>query len=423
MSEAILIDDVPGAPLTLPLPGASWTRLGRSTLICGGDRNIIDLARWTGDAGVIARRVEDVSPQRLRLIVQQGRLFQREFPEVRVIVDKGRFLVVDLPAQLEDHITKSPSTCFSIRPLPLNASVFEASVRGVAAREPVPVVHALVNRVTEESCRARVEKLASFRTRHSFSADYRAAAEWAQGVLVDLGFTVWQETVVVGSKTTLNVIAERSGHGVEGRRTVMATAHLDSVNLEGSPNSPAPGADDNASGSAGVLEMAEALRDHRSEHDLRLVLFGGEEQGLHGSRNYVNALDSGARDRVAAVINMDMIGRRNTPEPTVLLEGAELSQSLINTLTEAASTYTPLQVQTSLNPFNSDHVPFIDAGIPAVLTIEGTDSANNDIHTGSDVVATLDFSLMTKILRMNVAACAMQLEVQEPAPSNAILLQ
>jgi Zn-dependent M28 family amino/carboxypeptidase len=204
---------------------------------------------------------------------------------------------------------------------------------------------------------------------------------------------------------------------------VMATAHLDSVNLEGSPNSPAPGADDNASGSAAVLEMAEALRDHRSEHDLRLVLFGGEEQGLHGSRNYVNALDSGARDRIAAVINMDMIGRRNTPEPTVLLEGAELSQSLINTLTEAASTYTPLQVQTSLNAFNSDHVPFIDAGIPALLTIEGTDSANNDIHTGSDVVATLDFSLMTKILRMNVAACAMQLEVQEPAPSNAILLQ
>jgi Zn-dependent M28 family amino/carboxypeptidase len=142
------------------------------------------------------------------------------------------------------------------------------------------------------------------------------------------------------------------------------------------------------------------------------VLFGGEEQGLHGSLHYVDALDAAARGRIAAVINMDMIARRNTPESAVLLEGAALSQSLINALAEAAATYTPLQVQTSLNPFNSDHVPFIDAGIPAVLTIEGTDSANNDVHTENDVVATLDFALMTQILRMNVAICATQLEVE-----------
>ena len=68
------------------------------------------------------------------------------------------------------------------------------------------------------------------------------------------------------------------------------SAHLDSINLKGNATSPAPGADDDGSGSAGVLEIARALKDFKSRHDLRLVLFGGEEQGLFGSKHYVAAL-------------------------------------------------------------------------------------------------------------------------------------
>src|SRR5207248_1377181 len=83
-----------------------------------------------------------------------------------------------------------------------------------------------------------------------------------------------------------------------------------------------------------------------------------------------------------AVVQMDMIGSLNAPTPTVLLEGAALSQAVIDGLRAAAATYTRLAVQVSLNPFNSDHVSFIRQGMPAVLTIEGTDDANHAIRTG-----------------------------------------
>jgi Zn-dependent M28 family amino/carboxypeptidase len=103
---------------------------------------------------------------------------------------------------------------------------------------------------------------------------------------------------------------------------------------------------------------------------------------------------------------MDMIGSRNSASPTVLLEGAAVSQAVIDGLAAAASTYTRLAVQTSLNPFNSDHVPFIRKGMPAVLTIEGTDDANKAIHSPRDTLDRINFDLALEILRMNAAFVA-----------------
>ena len=69
----------------------------------------------------------------------------------------------------------------------------------------------------------------------------------------------------------------------------------------------------------------------------------------------------------------------------------------------AAGEYTNLAVATSLEPYASDHVPFIDAEIPAVLTIEGDDRANTDVHSARDVRSTVDVAFMVEILRMNAA--------------------
>ena len=66
---------------------------------------------------------------------------------------------------------------------------------------------------------------------------------------------------------------------------------------------------------------------------------------------------------------------------------------MIDGLADAAATYTQLNVQTSLNPFNSDHVSFLDANVPAVLTIEGTDDANHNIHSANDTLAHINFDL------------------------------
>ncbi|MFB4326371.1 M28 family peptidase, partial [Priestia sp. BR_2] len=64
----------------------------------------------------------------------------------------------------------------------------------------------------------------------------------------------------------------------------------------------------------------------------------------------------------------------------------------------------------SLNPFASDHVPFIQANIPAVLTIEGKDEENHNEHTSNDTLDLINYELALDILKMNVAFIVSQLK-------------
>ncbi len=415
MSNVIVLKESSGASSTrrasLP-PGAFWAGFGDEILVCASNHASAEAA-GAEFAAESVREVgeETIDPEELFLVLQKGRLFQREHPNARVILDKGRFLVVHLPRDQREMVQVSEAPCYSIRSLPRNEAVFEIRPR-VAAKAPVAAVQALVDRIDIDRFRADVVALADRHTRHSFSSHYLDAAEMARARLADLGFSVGLQDVTVNSKRTLNVVAERNGALASGRGLVLVGAHLDSINHNGDASSRAPGADDNASGSAGALEIAQVLCDYRGSHDLRVVLFGGEEQGLHGSRQLVAGLSETDRGRLFTMINMDMISRRNAQASAVLIEGAPLSQAVIDNAVEAANTYTELEVETSLHPHDSDHVSFIDAGIPAVLTIEGSDGANGDVHTERDTVETLDFTLMHQILRMNVATCANALKLE-----------
>ena len=106
---------------------------------------------------------------------------------------------------------------------------------------------------------------------------------------------------------------------------------------------------------------------------------------------------------------MDMIGCLNQRPVSVLLEGATVSRRVIDGLAEAAAAYTGLVTETSLNAYASDHVPFIEASLPAVLTIEGADQANENEHTERDVIGTISYDIALEILRMNVAFVAAQI--------------
>jgi hypothetical protein len=110
---------------------------------------------------------------------------------------------------------------------------------------------------------------------------------------------------------------------------------------------------------------------------------------------------------------MDMIAVLNTNRPTVLLEGGDpVSKNMIAGLSSAAHTYTKLTVNTSLCPHDSDHVPFIDAAVRSVLTIEGNDDANHNIHSANDTLNHINHDLALEILRMNTAYVAGEIGVQ-----------
>ena len=372
--------------------------------------------RWSGLAkaargsgGALKALSHSTPRSRLHLVVQKGRLFQQEHPDVPVLLDKGRYLLVDLDPRKAKKWDPGHRPCFAIRPIPATGVVFETAARRAKRRAVLPWVQALVDRITRTPFETDLNQLVAFPTRLSTSSHYAASAKLARKQLKELGFLTRLQAITVNGHPSFNVIADKVGQGPKPRGVVIVGGHLDSINISGGPTAPAPGADDDGSGSAGVLTIARTFRDHASIHDLRLTLFGGEEQGLFGSQQYVASLSSGQRKRIRAVVHMDMIATLNTAQPTVLLEGAALSQTVINGLAEAAATYSQLNVQTSLHPFNSDHVSFLDANVPAVLTIEGTDDANHNIHSANDTLAHINFDLALEVLRMNVAFVAQAL--------------
>lgn len=104
------------------------------------------------------------------------------------------------------------------------------------------------------------------------------------------------------TKTTYNVLAD-TGSGNDGN-VVMVGAHLDSVGA-------GPGINDNGSGSAAILEVAEQMKKVKPANTVRFAWWSAEESGLVGSRFYVNSLSAAQRDDIALYLNFDMIGSPN----------------------------------------------------------------------------------------------------------------
>ena len=109
-------------------------------------------------------------------------------------------------------------------------------------------------------------------------------------------------TVAVVNVPQANVIAELEGRNDDN--VVVAGAHLDGAAVSSGTN-------DNGSGAAALLEVAENLGNHKPENTLRFAWWGGEEAGLLGSQAYVDDLSAAERDRIALYLNFDMVGSPN----------------------------------------------------------------------------------------------------------------
>ncbi len=150
-----------------------------------------------------------------------------------------------------------------------------------------------------------------------------------------------------GRRVTHNVIAETPEGDAE--RVVMAGGHLDSVRG-------GPGINDNGSGTATLIELAEAIGPDPPGARVRVAFWAAEELGLLGSRHYVQSLDRAERKRISAYINLDMVGSSNAV-PEFYADG---DPELGRVLQRAAGR--PLGTVGVGGA--SDHAPFEAAGMP-----------------------------------------------------------
>ncbi|MFN4081893.1 MAG: M28 family peptidase [Saprospiraceae bacterium] len=233
-----------------------------------------------------------------------------------------------------------------------------------------------------------------------------------------------------------NIIGDLPGVAA-AEQVVIIDAHYDTVN-----NS--PGADDNGSGVAGVMEAARILSRYPFQKTMRFIGFDFEESGLVGSTRYVNQGGIQSGESILGVFNFEMIGYYSeAPNSQSLPGGFSLlfpdaynqvaanqfrgdfltnvgnvnATSLANLLSASAAQYVPdLKVITVLAPGNSaiapdlrrsDHAPFWDAGYKALMLTDGANFRNPHYHTPSDLIDnTIDFGFMRRVVQATVVAAA-----------------
>ena len=207
--------------------------------------------------------------------------------------------------------------------------------------------------------------------REATSRRYARAADWVERRFTRLGYRVRRERVrvpagnswgvPVGAGTTVNLIAERPGFDA-GAKHVVIGAHLDTV-----PQ--APGAEDNASGVAVLLELARLAAAQPPNVPVRFLAFGAEEprgpgDSLHhfGSQQHVAALSPAEREAIAGMMSLDRVGVRadfvpvcrGGPDGTRLRTAVRRAGARADIATRACENRT------------SDHWSYEKAGVPAI---------------------------------------------------------
>ena len=208
-------------------------------------------------------------------------------------------------------------------------------------------------------------------------------------------------------KTTHNIIAVLPGKDKHLRHEyIVVGAHYDHLGLGGEKSGSRrpdtlgvhPGADDNASGDAVILELARHFKKTGSSRSLVFAFFGAEEQGLAGSKSFVEWMKHADERRInlpadlkgiVAMVNLDMLGRMR--DSSLSISGTGTSTEF-KTLTEQAAERTGLHITCTPDGYGpSDQASFVAADIPVLYLTTG---GHMEYHTPDDVPSTLNYDGM-----------------------------
>ena len=269
-------------------------------------------------------------------------------------------------------------------------------------------VSALVRRVSAARLRTRITKLSAFGTRWTYSANIAQVPVWVRDRFLEMGYPQndvrFQPFNVPGAGHQNNVLC---GPGAGHPGFVLVCAHYDS--LSETPAVKAPGADDNASGIAVLLETAKLLRTVRLRRGVLFAAFGGEEQGLFGSAACAEVA-SAEGWRIDVVLNLDMVAYQDPRRKKVVKveydqgnrnPGNDAAAKAFGLLmAQAAADYTRLTVEHT-DIWNSDYMPFEAKGYACIGVYEGGE--NPGYHKTIDTAAVLNMNHLAEVAKMVAA--------------------
>jgi hypothetical protein len=246
------------------------------------------------------------------------------------------------------------------------------------------------------------------------------------------GLMPYRQEYIHGDYRGHNFIGKLRGYGDE-TQTYVIGAHYDTVE-------DTPGADDNASGVAGMLTLMQLLGQYDFDRSINFVAFDLEEEGMVGSEEYVNWGGISDYERIAGFINLDMIGYYDArPNTQQLPEGFdqlfpeaykavadngfradfvvsianEASRHLSEKFAANAARYVPgLKVVSLVVPgqgeslptvTRSDHASFWNKKHPALFLGDGADTRNVNYETPTDTLDTLNFGQISNVLKAALA--------------------
>ncbi len=256
-----------------------------------------------------------------------------------------------------------------------------------------PQIRSLMDAVSADSIEANIEHLSSYHTRRYDSRFIWDVQDWLVRYYqkLDVDMVMLHNFPVPDSdiETADNILAVKWGT-TKPDEFVICGAHYDSWNSDGSDPDTirSPGADDNASGVAGILETARLLSPYKFERSIIFANWNAEEIGLVGSAAYAHDMAEQGMD-IVAYFNLDMTG--------YLAEGSDIHVNLMYTTRDSllgdyvksfSRTYFPeMRIwQDWLAWGDSDYSSFNRNGYAAIHPFEDTHASSPFIHTRQDVL-------------------------------------
>jgi len=281
-----------------------------------------------------------------------------------------------------------------------------------ALQSQSPVVQSIISEINSDSLAYFVKELSgevqtiiggspyTIISRHKNQPGNNKAADYIKQKLNSYGITAYDQNF---SSTGRNVYGVQTGSEFPNQKYIIC-AHYDDM----PSGTTAPGADDNASGTAAVIEAARVLSGYSFPFTIIYALWDEEEQGLIGSEYYAN-LAAQQGDSILGVINLDMVAYDSNNDGNADVHNSSIANTgeIKDKILEVNLLY-GINLDLDVVPAQpySDHQSFLDHGFGAVLLIEDDNDFNAYYHTINDKILYFNQPYYHKMSRLAIGTLA-----------------